>query len=239
MGHRRSPASGAGLDIDRLGPQERSDRAAGSRRSGASQLRCADEGTDTGRQLEQIACLGGVLAAKDSQLLGGGDRGIWVPPDAKRTLGCCAPRTTSEESPPKMIAMTTDDIMSLARSVYEAPKGETRRRSGSPQTVPVNTEAADQTRWSATFAYARRRGKRPYLAAGVHDYRAPSGLKPDIIVGHESALCSRPGAALLTTPSRLEPRETACAPAPVTRSGWIPDGRLSPQMCQGLMHVPR
>jgi hypothetical protein len=39
--------------------------------------------------------------------------------------------------------------------------------SRSPQTVPTNTEAADQTCWSAASAYARRREKRPYLVAGA------------------------------------------------------------------------
>jgi hypothetical protein len=36
----------------------------------------------------------------------------------------------------------------------------------SPQTVPINTEAADQTCWSAVCAYATRREKHPYLVAG-------------------------------------------------------------------------
>ena len=39
--------------------------------------------------------------------------------------------------------------------------------------VPTNTEAADQTCWSAACAYATRRGKRPYLVAG-----ALSGIEP-------------------------------------------------------------
>jgi hypothetical protein len=43
----------------------------------------------------------------------------------------------------------------------------TQGLSRSPQTVPINTEAADQTCWSAPCAYARRREKRPYLVAGV------------------------------------------------------------------------
>ncbi len=42
----------------------------------------------------------------------------------------------------------------------------------SPQTVPTNTEAADQTCWSAACAYARRREKRPYLVAGALSDRA-------------------------------------------------------------------
>jgi len=42
----------------------------------------------------------------------------------------------------------------------------TQGLSRSPQTVPINTEAADQTCWSAACAYARRREKRPYLVAG-------------------------------------------------------------------------
>jgi hypothetical protein len=51
----------------------------------------------------------------------------------------------------------------------------TQGLSRSPQTVPTNTETADQTCWSAACAYARRRRKRPYLAAGEHvNFRAPS-----------------------------------------------------------------
>jgi hypothetical protein len=42
----------------------------------------------------------------------------------------------------------------------------TQRLSRSPQTVPINAEAADQTCWSAACAYARRREKRLYLVAG-------------------------------------------------------------------------
>ncbi len=49
--------------------------------------------------------------------------------------------------------------------------------SRSPQTVPINTEAADQTCWSAACAYATRRGKRPYLVAGGIDQRAAVGLQ--------------------------------------------------------------
>ena len=37
----------------------------------------------------------------------------------------------------------------------------TQGLSRSPQTVPINTETADQTCWSAASAYARRREKRP------------------------------------------------------------------------------
>jgi hypothetical protein len=43
----------------------------------------------------------------------------------------------------------------------------TQGLSRSPQTVPINTEAADQTCWSAACAYARGREKRLYLVAGV------------------------------------------------------------------------
>ena len=40
----------------------------------------------------------------------------------------------------------------------------TQALSRSPQTVPINTEAADQTCWSAACAYARSAGRCPYLA---------------------------------------------------------------------------
>lgn len=43
----------------------------------------------------------------------------------------------------------------------------TQELSRSPQIVPINAEAADQTCWSAACAYAKRREKRPYLVAGV------------------------------------------------------------------------
>ena len=113
----------------------------------------------------------------------------------------------------------------------------TQRLSRSPQTVPINTEAADQTCWSAACAYARRREKRPYLVAGVHNHHAPSGYKPDEAAGHGRALCSRPGAALLNiVASTFKSRETPPARAglgetfgfepkvvpPLAKVGWTP-----------------
>src|ERR1700734_3089399 len=53
-----------------------------------------------------------------------------------------------------------------ARLRATLPMLRTQGLSRSPQTVPINTEAADQTCWSAACAYARRREKRPYLVAG-------------------------------------------------------------------------
>ena len=49
--------------------------------------------------------------------------------------------------------------------------------SRSPQTDPINTEAADQTCWAAACAYAATRQKRPYLVAGVQYHDAPFGLQ--------------------------------------------------------------
>jgi hypothetical protein len=42
----------------------------------------------------------------------------------------------------------------------------TQRLSRSPQTVPINAEAADQTCWSAACAYVTRREKGRYLVGG-------------------------------------------------------------------------
>ena len=97
--------------------------------------------------------------------------------------------------------------------------------SRSPQTVPINAEAADQTRWSAAYAYARRREKRLCLVAGVHDHRAPSGLNP------ERYRCSRDfpyaAARALHYPmsgSHVEvPRNTVWLYLPFRPSGWQPD----------------
>ncbi len=71
----------------------------------------------------------------------------------------------------------------------------TQGLSRSPQTVPINTEAADQTCWSAACAYAKRRGKRPYLVAGVQNQHAPSGYRPDEPAGQ--------GACPMQPPRRL------------------------------------
>ncbi len=46
--------------------------------------------------------------------------------------------------------------------------------SRSPQTVPINTKAADHTYWSAAYAYATRHEKHLYLVAGALRRRAES-----------------------------------------------------------------
>ena len=56
------------------------------------------------------------------------------------------------------------------------PMLHTHGLSRSPQTVPINTEAADQTCWSAACAFATRREKRPYLVAGAGFEPATFGL---------------------------------------------------------------
>lgn len=64
------------------------------------------------------------------------------------------------------------DLAARTRSVSARPCPgalptlHTQKLSRTPQTVPINTEAADQTCWSAACAYAKRREKRPYLVAG-------------------------------------------------------------------------
>ena len=54
-----------------------------------------------------------------------------------------------------------------ARACATLPMLRTQGLSRSPQTVPINTEAADQTCWSAACAYATRRGNHAYLVAGA------------------------------------------------------------------------
>ncbi len=108
--------------------------------------------------------------------------------------------------PPATVARPTsrprNRSVRAARARATLHMQHTQGLSRSPQTVPTNTEAADQTCWSAACAYARRREKRLYLVAGVQDQHAPSGLIPDEAASQSPALCSRLGAALLNVSGR-------------------------------------
>jgi hypothetical protein len=73
------------------------------------------------------------------------------------------------------------------------PLCPTQELSRTPQTRPINDRPPTQTCWSAACAYAKRRRKRLYLVAGVHDHRATSGLGPDEPAGQGAAAYSRPG----------------------------------------------
>jgi hypothetical protein len=55
----------------------------------------------------------------------------------------------------------------------------TQGLSRSPQTVPINAEAAAQTCWSAACADARRREKRLYLVAGEQLNLRAASYEPD------------------------------------------------------------
>jgi hypothetical protein len=56
------------------------------------------------------------------------------------------------------------------------PSCPTHVLSRTPQTRPINDRPPTQTCWSAACAYAKRRGKRPYLVAGAGFEPATFGL---------------------------------------------------------------
>ncbi len=78
--------------------------------------------------------------------------------------------------------------------------------SRSPQTVPINAEAADQTCWSAACAYARRREKRPYLVAGEPVNWRPLSYEPGdpASPGQAAEIGARPRVRPMCDPGQVD-----------------------------------
>ena len=125
---------------------------------------------------------------------------------------------------PRLAARSRKRSVRAARALATLRRLHTQGLSRSPQTVPRNTEAADQTCWSAACAYVTRREKRPYLVAGVQDQHAPSGFRPDEAAGHGPALCGRPGGC--TTQRRSRTRWVPRNRLPATPSASVPEESL-------------
>jgi len=92
----------------------------------------------------------------------------------------------------------------------------TQGLSRSPPTVPINTEAADQTCWSAACAYARRRQRRPYLVGGVSRHLGPKDLGAAIRAGRQPCMRS-------TSSTSARRRDSPQKPVRPRPSGPVPD----------------